>query len=486
MPSAPGNPIRPSGLVPGTGTLGSSGTPAGTRSSAEGAAGTSDKKPIVVHSDGSRYQFRPEGASLTGFSFKGPLGPVELVPHPLPGFFSTWPELSFESKVQGKKISFFASHPSGIRIKKDFSLSPELLLHQIQLQLENPTSSPLPVPSWSMKLGPGLGTVAAEQKENPSLWQCVMLPAPKGSKSPSLRKLSEADTAEPWTWAGLDNRYFLAALLAPPEIFSNVRSQKEKLSSYTAPSLEFIGTSGLLQPKEKRVISMSFYLGPKDYHQLTLLGQGLEKSVDFGMFGSLGKGSLWILHVFHRWTGNYGAAIILLTFLVQILISPLTYKSIKASTALKKLQPQIQAIQKKFKDDPKRMNLEMMQLYKTGGANPLGGCLPLLLQMPIFFALFKTLRNSWELHGASFIFWVKDLSAPDPYYVLPILMGGIMFFQQKQNPTSTDPAQANVMMWMPVLFTFMFLNFPSGLVLYWLTSSSLSFFQQIFIQRKLV
>ena len=129
------------------------------------------------------------------------------------------------------------------------------------------------------------------------------------------------------------------------------------------------------------------------------------------------------------------------------------------------------------------MNVETMQLYKTHGANPLGGCLPMLLQIPVFIALFTTLRNSWVLHGAPFVFWITDLSSKDPYYVLPIVMGGIMFAQQSLNPQAGDPAQAAVMKWMPVLFTFMFLNFPSGLVLYWLTNSIVGFIQQIYMNK---
>ena len=141
---------------------------------------------------------------------------------------------------------------------------------------------------------------------------------------------------------------------------------------------------------------------------------------------------------------------------------------------MKKLQPEVAKLQKKYADDSQKLSAATMELYKTKGANPLGGCLPMVLQMPIFIALFNALRNSWELHGAVWIFWIKDLSAKDPYYVLPIVMGGLMFLQSKMNPPAGGPAQQKIMMFMPLIFTFMFMNFPSGLVLYWLTNSLVS------------
>jgi YidC/Oxa1 family membrane protein insertase len=174
-----------------------------------------------------------------------------------------------------------------------------------------------------------------------------------------------------------------------------------------------------------------------------------------------------------------------LTLCLQVLLSPLTYKSLKAAASMRKLQPQIAKLQERYKDDPTRMNTEMMGLYKKEGANPLGGCLPMLLQMPIFVSLYNALRNSWELHGVGWMFWIHDLSAKDPYYVLPLVMGGLMFAQSKLNPPAGDPAQQQMMMFMPVIFTVMFLNFPSGLVLYWLTNSLVSTVLQLSLRSHL-
>lgn len=234
-----------------------------------------------------------------------------------------------------------------------------------------------------------------------------------------------------------------------------------------------------------------FYLGPKGHEHLKSLHLGLEDSVDFGYFGFLGKIALAVLNYFQKVTGNYGWAIIILTITLQILVLPLTVKSFKASAAMKQLQPLVKNLQDTYKNDPKRLNVEMLNLYKTHKVNPLGGCLPMLLQLPIFWALFTTLRNAFELRGAHWILWVKDLSAPDtlmviagfPINILPLIMGVGMFFQQKMMSVATDPAQQKMMYMMPVIFTFMFWSFPSGLVIYWLTNSILTMTEQYIIMR---
>ena len=190
-------------------------------------------------------------------------------------------------------------------------------------------------------------------------------------------------------------------------------------------------------------------------------------------------------------TGNYGLAIILLTIGLQVLMFPLTIKSFKATLAMKKLQPKIAELQARFKGDPKRLNIEMMNLYKSSGTNPFGGCLPMLLQLPIFWALFTTLRNAYELRGAPFVGWIHDLSTPDvllhvagfPLHALPLVMGGAMFLQQRMSGASSDPTQKQMMTMMPIMFTFMFYGFPAGLVLYWLTNNLMTMTIQWSFQR---
>jgi YidC/Oxa1 family membrane protein insertase len=286
----------------------------------------------------------------------------------------------------------------------------------------------------------------------------------EGGLAGKIEKFKPGQASGSYRWVGVDNRYFLAAVLTEKEPPSAVEARFPPQVVLT-----FAGTS--LAPGASRTWELPYYIGPKGNTWLSRYQAGLDRSIDFGFFAQLGRFVLKVLDRLHGYTGNWGWSIILLTLLLQLVLFPLTYKSLKAAAAMKRLQPEIARLQQKYSKEPGRLNTEMMELYKKHGANPLGGCLPMLLQMPIFVALFNALRNAWELHGAAWIFWIKDLSAKDPYYVLPLIMGGLMYAQSRLNPPSADPAQAGMMKMMPIIFTFMFLKFPAGLVLYWLTNS---------------
>jgi YidC/Oxa1 family membrane protein insertase len=194
---------------------------------------------------------------------------------------------------------------------------------------------------------------------------------------------------------------------------------------------------------------------------------------------------LWLMNFFGTWLPgqNYGVAIILLTVLVKLVFYPLSLKSMRSMKAMQALQPQLNALRSKYRSDPQRFQREQMEIFRKYGVNPMGGCLPMVVQIPIFYALYLTLQYSVELQGAPFMLWIDDLSKKDPWYVLPILMGISMLVQQKMTPTVGDPRQAQIMLIMPVVFTFMFLEFPTGLVLYWLVNNVLSIGQQYLIDR---
>ncbi len=226
------------------------------------------------------------------------------------------------------------------------------------------------------------------------------------------------------------------------------------------------------------------YAGPKKDEILKPLDVGLEHIVDFGFFSIIARPLFWLLKFLYKIIGNYGWAIIILTILVRIPFIPLLNKSQKSMKKLQDIQPQMAEIKEKYKKDPQKMQKEMMGLYKKHKVNPVGGCLPMLIQMPVFLALYKILLIAIELQGTPFILWITDLSVKDPYYVFPILMGATMVIQQKITPTAMDPQQAKMMMLMPIVFTFMFLSFPAGLVLYWLVNNTLGIVQQIYVNKK--
>ncbi|RJQ51692.1 MAG: membrane protein insertase YidC [Nitrospiraceae bacterium] len=272
-------------------------------------------------------------------------------------------------------------------------------------------------------------------------------------------------------WIAQEDKYFTAALIPVDQIDGAV-VWKEDASAEIALDVK--------QQKQDFI----FYAGPKEYDRLKRLNRGLEHIIDFGWFAFIAMPLFWVLKFFYEYLGNYGWAIILVTIAVRVPFIPILNKSQQSMKKLQKVQPLMNEIKEKYKKDPQRMQKEMMELYKKHKVNPVGGCLPMLLQIPVFIALYNVLGKAIELRGAPFAFWITDLAVKDPYYVLPITMGATMVLQQKMTPSTMDPAQAKIMMFMPVIFTFMFLSFPSGLVLYWLVNNVLGIAQQYYINKK--
>jgi YidC/Oxa1 family membrane protein insertase len=262
----------------------------------------------------------------------------------------------------------------------------------------------------------------------------------------------------------------------------------------------YIDPSGAVAPGTERTYQYAVYFGPKSLETLDLAGTDLARIVDFGFFDIIAKPLLHAMNFIHKFIPNYGIVIIIITIMVKILFWPLSNKSYKSMSQMKKLQPKMAELRAKYKHDKKVMNQELMNLYKLYKINPLGGCLPMVLQIPVFFAFYKMLYQAIELRHAPFFLWINDLAAPDrlftfgfkvplmsPPYGIPVLtliMGASMFFQQKMSPPPGDPTQAKMMMFMPIFFTFIFINFPSGLVLYWLVNNILSMVQQKYVTQK--
>jgi len=281
-------------------------------------------------------------------------------------------------------------------------------------------------------------------------------------------------------WFGQEDKYFTATMLYDGQgIVTTKRTAAPKEIG------DLLSTELLVKDKpESRTLTL--YAGPKSLPRLQAYGKGLEQMVDYGWFGILAKPMFWLMEQFYRITRNYGIAIILLTIVVRIL---LFYPSLKSATAMeemKALQPQMTALREKYKKDPQKLNQEMMRLYKEHKVNPLGGCLPMLLQLPFFVALYNVLSVSIELRQASFIpFWIKDLSVHDPFYILPVLMGVSMVFTMKMTSTTVDPQQQKMMMYMNIAFIFLFAWLPAGLLLYITLSNVLSIVQQLYVRKLL-
>ena len=240
----------------------------------------------------------------------------------------------------------------------------------------------------------------------------------------------------------------------------------------------------VLNPNKPFELSYKAFMGPKDFSFLKKEYPSLIHWVDFGWFSSLSRLILQILHFFYSIVGNWGVSVILLTLLVRLLLLPLVISSHRSMEVMKKAHPEIQKAREKFKKDPQRMNQEVMAIMKSHRANPLGGCLPLLLQIPVFWSLWKALSNSYSLYRAPFVFWIQDLSWKDPYYVLPVLMGVFMFIQQKISPVTMNKEMLKAMQIMPIFMVFFMINLPSGLVLYMLVSTVFGLAQQVYLNKK--
>ena len=282
-------------------------------------------------------------------------------------------------------------------------------------------------------------------------------------------------------WVGFTNKYFITALLPKGDDKRSVVTTREGENLISA-ELTFPALS--IPAGKEKTLQLTAYSGPKDLSLLVAAGSGLEGAIDFGWFHALAEPLLRFLKILYAYTGNYGYAIILVTFLIKLVFFPLANKSYKSMKDMQKLQPIMAEMKEKYKDDKERMSKEIMELYRKHRVNPLGGCLPMVVQIPVFIALYNVLINAIELRHAPFHFWIMDMSAKDPYYITPVVMGATMFLQQKMSPSAPDPTQQKVMMMMPVIFTFMFLNFPSGLVIYWLVNNVLSIAQQYYILKK--
>ncbi len=368
------------------------------------------------------------------------------------------------------------------------------------------------VGAWNLLLGPGLGNPSSEESAAKLARRSAVYRL-NGEVERLDAQKAEAPRAEPGaglSWVGLDDNYFLSVLLPrsplrqarllpvliepgaggavaryrplPPELSKDLKALKR---DYLL----------LLEPEGERLTAEA-YFGAKQYARLAKLGQGLDRTIELGWFRFLALPLMFGLQwIYHNVVSNYGWAIVLMTTLIKIVLLPLTHTSMVSAAKMQELNPKMQAVRNKYagklKDKQgrpnlemqRKMNEEMMGLYKTEGVNPAGGCLPILLQLPVFIAFYNILPASVELRHAPWILWIHDLSAHDPYYVLPIVMGVTQFAQQMMMPPMGNPAQRKMMMMMPLVFTVLFVGFPSGLVLYWLTNNVLSIVQQVVYNR---
>ena len=378
------------------------------------------------------------------------------------------------------KDLIFTGIRNGIRIIKRYRFYPEKYEANVDWTLQNETDQKL-VGNAILSLIDKPSHVKEKSKYGHHDFSADIM---KGSSvvRKALKKLKHPMKVEgDIKWASLNEKFFVTLVAPESSAFNEVVVRPDA----GALDADLTATAVVMDPGKSQKFGFKMYSGPKLLANLKKFGRNADKVIDYGWFGIIARPLMQFLNLTHRYTHNYGIDIIILTILIKIIFWPLTHKSYKSMADMQKLQPLMQKLREQYKDNKERLNQEMMRLYKQHKVNPLGGCLPMLLQIPVFFALYKALLVSVELRHAPFFWWIQDLSAKDPYYITPIIMGITMFIQQKMTPSTGDPKMAKMMLIMPIIFTFMFLNFPSGLVIYWLVNNVLSIGQQMYTNRKL-
>jgi len=390
---------------------------------------------------------------------------------------------------EGQTLTMTAQLSSGLQVTRRLVFDPDSYLFEMSIDIYNFSETALQGSPYMSITSLPYGSAA----------QRYLFNGPAALIDGKLEEVKPGDLEEASktlkgniTWAAYEGTYFMTGVIPEQNegISLKLSAEGEKVRTLLIGVEDVIPANGHLQ------YNYQVYFGPKKMETLKEAGHDLERIVNFGWFDKLAKPALFLLNFFYGYVGNYGVSIILVTILIKLLFWPIAQKGLKSMKNMQKIQPKMAKLKEKYKDDKTRLNEEMMILYKTYKVNPVGGCLPMLMQIPVFFALYKVLLQAIELRHAPFMLWITDLSAPDrlfigidlPYLgglpVLTLLMGGSMFLQQRMTPAPVDPTQAKIMMFLPVIFTFMFLNFASGLVLYWFVNNLLSVVQQYLINKK--
>ena len=461
------------------------------RISTKGASFTSfvlKKFRETVEADSPNKQLIPE-------SFKNGVLRTSLVGQSLPGLDNAVFSLDhsadrFEVSGDKQSLTFTWDAENGTRLSKTYTFDPESYLIDLNVAIDN-TSQRVLADQLVLSIRKPLEADSGYGFVGPSALIDGRLEQVKTKKIEDKPLLSGNIT-----WISIEDRYFLSSVIPGEPVDGSVKLALNGdviVNQLLNPTFE-------INPGARQAFQFYVFMGPKSMELLNSLGHDLGKALNFGFFNFIAKPCLWFMNQIYSVIPNYGIAIIILTIVTKIILWPLGNKSYKSMSEMKKLQPLMTEIREKYKGDKQKMNQELMALYRTYKVNPMGGCLPMVLQIPVFFALYRMLYQAIELRHAPFFLWINDLSAPDrlfdfgfsipfmqPPYGIPVLtiiMGATMLLQQKMSPPPGDPTQAKMMMLMPVVFTFIFINFSSGLVLYWLVNNVLSISQQYYVQKK--
>lgn len=400
--------------------------------------------------------------------------------------------INFESKgvksVDGKQVLTLVGNTNGLEVTRTYTFDDSKYNISVSQNIKNTTSNPVSVivdNSLARDFDPSGDSFSLLNAHSYTFTGVAYSTTDDSFRKDSFKDIGKTNgqptviDSKGQGWVAFIQHYFMSAWIPQSSdskiYYKNLNSNVYEAGEYTAVTIA---------PNQAQDVSSVLYTGPIIKDNLTSLAPNLEKTLDYGMLSFFSEIIFWVMSHIHELVGNWGLSIILVTCLIKLIFYPLSAKSYRSMAKMRMLQPRLKRLQETYKDDRQALGKKTMEMYREEKVNPLGGCLPMLVQIPIFISLYWVLLESVELRHAPFIFWIHDLSMKDPYFVLPILMGLSMFLQQKLSPAPADPMQAKVMMFLPVIFTFLFSSFPAGLVLYWLTNNLISISQQWVITKR--
>lgn len=444
--------------------------------------------PVSLEAPDVPFTLLDRSANFTYVAQSGLAGPdgVDARPSGRPLYAAPRDEYLLEAGVDTLTVPLTHVDERGVTWTKRFTLQRGEFEVSVDYLIDNPLGEALRVNPYSqLKRSPGNppGT------STPGMGPRPYVGAAFTTANSRYEKVDFDDLDDgPWQervqggWVAMLQHYFVTAWVPHSDGEHLYRGRARDDGTYL---VEYVGPQVSIEPGGTGTVGASFYAGPKIQDRLEEIAPNLSLTVDYGFLWWIAVPLFQLLDMFHSLVGNWGFAIILLTLMVKLVLYPLSAAAYKSMANMRKFAPELKRLQERYSDDRQKLSSEMMNLYKKEKINPLGGCLPMLLQMPVFLSLYWVLYESVELRQAPFMLWIEDMSQIDPFFVLPLLMGVTMFFQQRLNPPPPDPMQAKVLKIMPVMFTVLFLFFPAGLVLYWLVNNLLSITQQWYITDKI-
>ena len=435
---------------------------------------TAENKPVEL------FQYTPT------HKYFARSGLISLGNNDLPNHTSTFKLAQSGKDGSGRPFAVFVSERNGVKLEKTFILNPGSYVVDVGHRVTQSSNNPNPLvlyteivrdASQEQKIGPFDGAFSASTFTGPAAYtdkekfNKLEFTAIDKNKITIPTQVAAGEPA----WIAMVQHYFASAWIPGDKVARDIYAGRIDNGLYRIGMQTPLGVVAL---GSSVVEKAKLFVGPQEERVLETIAPGFELLKDYGYLTILAKPIFWLLDNIHSYVGNWGWSIILLTILIKLVFFPLSAASYKSMARMKEVQPRLVAMKEQYKGEPQKLNQAMMEMYRKEKINPLGGCLPVLIQIPVFISLYWVLLSSVEMRGAPWVLWIHDLSVPDPYYILPVIMAASMFVQTKLNPTPPDPVQAKIMMYMPIVFSVMFFFFPAGLVLYWVVNNLLSIAQQ--------